>query len=76
MFVVKDQGELWLYQDRDPIDVLTYGGWKVVISVTAENIDGFEGTLNFTINKFGGFHFDSYPAFVMLRFLPPRSRRA
>ena len=74
LFVQKDQeNRLWVHRDNSsPVGVLEYGGWEVVIKVTSENVEGFEGTLNFTISKFGGFQFETSPAFVLRRHLPPR----
>jgi hypothetical protein len=74
LFVHKDQeNRLWVHRDNgSPVGVLEYGGWEVILRVTAENVAGFEGTLKFTITKFGGFQFETSPAFALRRRLPPR----
>jgi len=70
LFVSDDKGMLWAYKDpTTPIGHLAFGRWDVSITVTAENADGFEGTISFTHSRHDGLKPDA-PAFVLIRRIP------
>lgn len=71
LFVQNKPGDLLPHKNgSEPLGPLDYDHWDVKITVSADNVKGFEGILGFTLsrNRLAPDH----PAFVRLRDVPPR----
>ena len=70
LFVTDGEGALWAYKDpTTPVGQLPFGSWHVSITVTAENADGFEGTISFTHTRHDGLA-PHAPPFILIRRIP------
>lgn len=76
LFVSKEDGRFWIHADDGaPVGPLDYDEWEALVTVTSDNVRGFEGNLKFKLSKFAGFQ-RAQPMFTMRRSLPPRFQPA
>jgi hypothetical protein len=74
LYVLGYDGLHYVYKEsRTFVGILDDAHWLANVQVTSDSLEGFEGTLGFTISRYQGFGHDT-PAFKMLRRIPPKLR--